>query len=227
MSESVKAYYDRIGQEYDDDRFGSSSYGQYIHTQECAFLDRWLPEYPMVKTLDMGCGTGRFMKRATDGVDFSEGMLAEARKKFPDKQFHVAGISETGLPDTSFKKVFSMHVLMHLDTETTIGFLHEAHRLLETEGILVVDFPSQKRRSFGQRKVSTDHWHGSNAHTVDSVLQAGNGKWRLVKSRGILFLPIHRFPKKLRPYLRWLDDLMCRSFLKNYASYLIIVLEKQ
>lgn len=227
MSESVQAYYDRIGHEYDDDRFGSSTYGQYIHCQECAFLDRWLPENPAVRVLDMGCGTGRFMVRATDGVDFSEGMLAEALKKFPQKQFHRASITETGLPEASFKKAFSMHVLMHLDEATTTGFLDEAHRLLEKGGVLVVDFPSQKRRSFGQRKVHADHWHGSNAHTVQSILQAGNGKWKQVKSRGILFLPIHRIPGKLRPYFRWLDNLLCRSFLKHYASYLIIVLEKK
>lgn len=227
MSESVKAYYDRIGHEYDDDRFGSSSYGQYIHRQECAFLDRWLPENPQEKVLDMGCGTGRFMARATDGVDFSEGMLAEAFKKWPEKHFHTASITETGLPEATFKKAFSFHVLMHLDEPTTIQFLAEAHRIVENGGYLIVDFPSEKRRSFGQRKVSADHWHGSNAHTIASLLEVGKGQWKLGKSRGILFLPIHRVPKKLRPYLRWIDDLLCRSFLRNYASYLIVVLKKQ
>lgn len=227
MSESVQAYYNRIGHEYDDDRFNASTYGQYIHRQECAFLDVWLPENPPFKVLDMGCGTGRFMARATDGVDFSEGMLAEAFKKWPQKQFHIAGITETGLSESSFRKAFSLHVLMHLDETTTIGFLKEANRLLEKGGILVVDFPSAKRRSFGQRKVNADHWHGSNAHTVASLLKAGDDHWKLVKTRGILFLPIHRIPGKLRPYFRWLDNLLCRSFLKHYASYLIIVLEKQ
>ena len=226
MAETVKAYYDRIGKEYDEDRFGRSSYGQYIHKQECAFLDRWLPENPAKAVLDMGCGTGRFMTRATDGVDFSEGMTEEAKLKFPDKQFHIAEITDTHLPAESFEKAFSMHVLMHLDAETTTRFLNEAHRLLVKDGLFIVDFPSAKRRSFGQRKVNATHWHGSNAQNTADLLSLGNGKWKLVAKRGILFFPIHRFPVRMRSFMRFFDNLLCRSFLKGYASYVIVVLQK-
>lgn len=226
MTETVKAYYDRIGKEYDVDRFGGSSYGQYIHKQECAFLDKWLPENPVQAVLDMGCGTGRFMARATDGVDFSEGMTAEATQKFPNKNFHLAEITNTGLPAGSFEKAFSMHVLMHLDAETTTKFLQEAHRLLAKDGLFIVDFPSAKRRSFGQRKVNAAHWHGSNAQNTSDLLALGNGNWKLVAKRGILFFPIHRFPVRMRLFMRFFDNLFCRSILKGYASYVVVVLQK-
>ncbi|HLP54291.1 MAG TPA: class I SAM-dependent methyltransferase [Fluviicola sp.] len=226
MSETVKAYYDRIGKEYDDDRFGKSSYGQYIHKQECAFLDKWIPENPSKAVLDMGCGTGRFMTRATDGVDFSEGMTSEAKQKFPEKNFHLASITDTGLPSGSFEKAFSMHVLMHLDQETTAKFLDEAHRLLAEDGLFVVDFPSAKRRSFGQRKVKGTHWHGSNAQNTADLLRLGNEDWKLISKRGILFFPIHRFPVRIRPFMRFFDNIMCRSFLKGYASYVVVVLQR-
>jgi SAM-dependent methyltransferase len=221
----IQAYYNRIGSEYDNDRFGSSSYGQYIHHQECAFFAKWLPEQPKGRVLDMGCGTGRFMDRATDGVDFSEGMMAEARKRHPEKRFHFGTITETGLEAASFDKAFSMHVLMHLDEATTNGFFEEAHRLLKHDGLLIVDFPSATRRSFGQRKV--ENWHGSNAFTVAGLQKMTSEKFDLIAKRGILFFPIHRFPKGVRKALLAFDTLLCRTFLRSYASYLIIVLRKK
>lgn len=224
MSE-IQAYYNRIGSEYDNDRFGSSSYGQYIHRQECAFFAKWLPENPKDRVLDLGCGTGRFMDRATDGVDFSEGMMAEARKHHPEKRFHFGEITETGLETAAFDKAFSMHVLMHLDKATTNGFFKEAHRLLKKEGLLVVDFPSAKRRSFGQRKAES--WHGSNAFAVAELKSRTAGMFDLIEQRGILFFPIHRFPVWSRRALLAFDTLLCRSFLRSYASYLIVVLRKK
>lgn len=224
MTETVQSYYNRIGAEYDDDRFGTS-YGRYIHQQECAFFRKWLPENPSGTVLDMGCGTGRFIDRATDGVDFSAGMMEHAQRKYPQKRFHQADIADTGLPEETFQKAFSMHVLMHLDSGKTAAFLEEAHRLLEPGGLFIVDFPSAKRRSFGQRK--TTNWHGSNAQNTADLLNSAPGKWELVQARGILFFPIHRFPKFMRRLLIGLDNLFCRSFLKGYASYVIVVMRKR
>lgn len=224
MTESIQAYYDRIGAEYDSDRFGSS-YGQYVHRQETAFFRKWLPLNPSEPVLDMGCGTGRFMDRATDGIDFSEGMMELAREKYPDKRFHTGDITATQLPDSAFQKAFSMHVLMHLDHRKTTDFLQEAHRILQPGGWLIVDFPSAKRRAFGQRKVN--HWHGSNALNTSELLALSPHQWQLVAARGILFFPIHRFPVRLRKMVLFFDNLLCRSFLKSYASYVVVVLRKR
>jgi SAM-dependent methyltransferase len=224
MTESIRDYYNRIGAEYDDDRFGSS-YGRFVHRQECAFFRKWLPEDPSGKVLDMGCGTGRFMNRATDGIDFSPGMMAHAQRKYPEKHFHQGDITGTGLPSETFDKAFSMHVLMHLDGKTSVDFLREAHRILKPGGLFIVDFPSAKRRSFGQRKA--DGWHGSNALDLQQLQQISGDNWELMTVRGILFFPIHRFPKLMRKSLLAIDNLLCRSFLKSYASYLVVVLRKK
>jgi ubiquinone/menaquinone biosynthesis C-methylase UbiE len=224
MTETVQSYYNRIGAEYDRDRF-ANSYGSYIHRQECAFLDDWIPENPTDRVLDMGCGTGRFMARAAEGVDFSTGMLDEARKKFPDRQFHEASITHTDLPDDTFDKAFSMHVLMHLDETTTSDFFKEAGRIVKRGGLFIVDFPSARRRGFGQRKA--ENWHGSNAFRTMDLPGVLTGDWEVVAERGVLFFPIHRIPKKMRGMFRWLDNLLCASFLKGYASYIIVVLRKK
>lgn len=226
MTESVQSYYNRIGAEYDQNRFGNT-YGAYIHSQEKAFLNHWLKKNPGSgeRVLDMGCGTGRFMSRATHGVDFSDGMMEQARKKFPEKQFVKASITATGLEDGSFTKVFSMHVLMHLDEVTSRQFFEEAYRLLQPGGLFIVDFPSRKRRSFGQRKAG--NWHGSNAYDVPALPGFYEGRWKLVGARGILFFPIHRIPVRLRSFVRFFDNLLCRSWFKGYASYIVVVLQKR
>lgn len=224
MTDSIKAYYDALGQTYDENRFGSS-YGKYIHEQEVMFLDKYLPAQPDVATLDMGCGTGRFLTRATDGLDFSQGMLAVAQKKFPEKRLSLGDITHTDFSENIFSKIFSMHVVMHLSEETTQAFILESYRLLEPGGLLVFDFPSQKRR--GIRPHRGGDWHGANSYNLQHIQQLMAGTFKLVEARGILFFPIHRFPGFLRHFFLKLDNFLCRSFLKEYASYLILVLQKK
>jgi ubiquinone/menaquinone biosynthesis C-methylase UbiE len=95
--------------------------------------------------LDLGCGTGRHAvwlasagARVT-AVDFSEGMLAEARRK-PEAagvQF-VAHDLHRALPfgDGTFDLVISGLVLEHLSDLG--GFFREAHRVLRAGGRAVV-----------------------------------------------------------------------------------------
>ena len=224
---AITDYYDTLGPQYDDNRFGSS-YGKYIHSQELLFFHDHFTVPPSGPVIDLGCGTGRFLQFATDGIDFSEGMLDVARAKFPDKTLTAGDITDSGLPAGAFAKAFSMHVVMHLDHRSTQDFLAEAHRLLRPGGLLLFDFPSLKRRAFGQRKATS--WHGSNALGIAQVrewMSAGASQWELVAARGVLFFPIHRLPVFMRRPLIWLDTLLCRSFLKEYASYVMVVIRKR
>lgn len=98
-----------------------------------------------LNVLDLGCGTGRHALRlAADGatvtaVDFSEGMLAEARRKpgADAVQFLVHDLHQP-LPyaDASFDLVVSGLVLEHL--RELDGFFAEAHRVLKPGGRAVV-----------------------------------------------------------------------------------------
>jgi hypothetical protein len=69
--------------------------------------------------------------------------------------------------------------------------------------------------------------HAAHQMTLAEIEKLLGTQWKLVESQGFLFFPIHRIPPILRPLFRSLDSLMCRSFLKEYASYLVVVLEKQ
>ena len=84
MKSDITAYYDRIANLYDTDRFGNT-YGQFIDAQEHAILSQLLHTAAGQRVLDVGCGTGRFLGYATHGLDASAAMLAVARQKQPEK----------------------------------------------------------------------------------------------------------------------------------------------
>jgi len=223
MNPTVKEYYDNLATEYDDDRFGNT-YGQYIDRQEKVILQKLLSTSNDEKILDMGCGTGRFLEFANYGIDISPNMIEQSKLKFPNKTLAVNSATSTDFEAEYFDKIFSFHVLMHLDKTTTNAVLDEAHRILKKEGTLIIDVPSKKRRNFTNYKA--DNWHGANDYTIEELNNICSNKWKIEKHFGIAYFPIHRIPNSLRTPLIKIDNLLCRSIFKEYASYLIVVLKK-
>ncbi len=98
-----------------------------------------------LSALDLGCGTGRHaLRMASEGavvtaVDFSEGMLAEARRKpGADRvRFVVHDLHDPlPFPDGSFDRVVSGLVLEHIDD--LAAFFAEGRRRLRPGGRMVV-----------------------------------------------------------------------------------------
>lgn len=223
QQEIIKEYYNNLAVEYDSDRF-DNTYGQYIDRQEKKIIRNLLKTNSKDKTLDLACGTGRFLEFAKYGVDISPQMLREARKKHPDCELFEGSALQTPFKDNLFETILSFHFIMHLNADTTTQFLKETHRVLQKRGRLIFDFPSKDRRTLVNYKA--ENWHAANDFTVDEILNLTDG-WILKKQYGILFFPIHRCPSSLRKLLISVDTLLCRSFIKRYASYQIVVLEKK
>jgi SAM-dependent methyltransferase len=223
QSDPIQKYYDDLAAKYDTDRF-ENSYGTYLHNQEEQILKKLLKGAS--NTLSLCCGTGRFMELATTGLDFSANMINVAKQKYPGKEFIVADAEKTGLPENKFDAIFCLHAIMHLPPEKTKSILAEAHRILSPGGALILDFPSKKRRNLSKRS-DTKGWHGSSAYTVKEIKLLAGDSWQLIYCSGVLFFPIHRIPAGLRKFLSGIDSLLCRSFLKNYSSYLVVALKKK
>src|SRR5512142_1184633 len=73
------------------------------------------------RTADIGCGTGRDVAWMTangypaSGYDPSEGLLAQARTRYPGLSFGTAALPDlVGIADASFDNVVCETVLMHL-----------------------------------------------------------------------------------------------------------------
>lgn len=224
MNLEVKEYYDNLAKSYDTNRF-DNSYGQFIDSQERLFLTNLLQKIHLNQILDLGCGTGRLLEFANYGVDISENMIAIAKTKFPDKEILEGTVTSIPFNTNSLDCIFCFHVIMHLNKETTTCFLLESYNKLVDNGRLIFDFPSKKRRKL--LKFKSKNWHGANHFNLEEIKKITKQNWNLKSKQGILFLPIQRFPVFIRPFMLKIDNLLCQSFLKEYASYLVIELQKK
>jgi len=94
---------------------------------------------------------------------------------------------------------------------------------LTAKGTLIFDYPT-KARSKGISP--QEDWHANNSFTISEISELSKDQFTIKNTTGILLFPIHRFPKSLRKYFLPLDIFLCKTFLKKYASYHIVVLEK-
>lgn len=163
------------------------------------------------------------MNFATHGTDFSEEMIKIAQKKHPEKIFKIGNISKIPF-DIQFNCIFCFHVIMHQTKEETLKFLEECSVKLNKKGILIFDYPTKKRRKVISEQ---EEWHANNTFTESEILELTKKNWIINQKVGILFFPIHRFPKKIRNMFLSLDIFLCSTFLRKWASYNIVILEKK
>jgi ubiquinone/menaquinone biosynthesis C-methylase UbiE len=136
--DAIRSGYDRWASVYDHD-------GNPLLALEDPVVRAAIGDARGMSVLDLGCGTGRhttwLVERGASvtAVDFSEGMLAEARRKVGTTavRFLVHDL-ETPLPlaDGGFDLVVSGLVLEHLTGLS--AFFREARRMLRTGGRAVV-----------------------------------------------------------------------------------------
>ncbi|MBK3579020.1 class I SAM-dependent methyltransferase, partial [Streptomyces sp. MBT65] len=103
---------------------------------------RILDGLPVGTALDAACGTGRHtahlhgLGHQVTGVDASPAMLARARERLPDVDFHEGDLHRLPLPDNAVDTVVCALALAHLPELTPA--LREFARVLRPGGHLVV-----------------------------------------------------------------------------------------
>lgn len=221
MNEIVN-YYDKLAKIYDNERF-DNSYGKFVDKQERNILNKLLTNENEI-ILDLACGSGRFMDYANYGIDASKEMVKISQQKFLNKKIYLSDAEKTTFDDNSVDTIISFHFFMHLNREKVKKILQECDRILTKNGRIIFDIPSTKRRQLINYK--SKDWHAGFSLT-NQELKKLHSNFELKRSFGILFIPIHRFPKKLRPSLIKLDNMLSNSFLKEYSSYQIIEFVKK
>ncbi len=219
----VIQYYDKIATCYDADRFGNS-YGRFVDAQERKVLHHLLADRNEF-VLDLACGSGRLLSYAGIGLDASAEMLKLANEKFPGKLTLHAEADAIPLDTASVDTVISFHFFMHLNRQEIEKIIADVHRVLKDGGRLIFDLPSGKRRKL--LGYSPNTWHGAYSATLEEMNEMVHDNFILKSTHGLLLLPLHRIPKRLRKFFLWLDYHMANSFLKEYSSYLIIELRKK
>jgi SAM-dependent methyltransferase len=221
---SPEEYYQRLAPDYDAARFGNS-YGQYLDFQERRCLTRWLQPHQGGTILDLACGTGRLLNLATHGLDRSEAMIHEARRKFPNKVLHCGpaqGMAQLGV---QFDAVFCLHLFMHLPPGEIEAIVKANEPWVRRGGVLIVDAPSTWRRRL--TRFQPFGWHGATSLTADQIRTLAGAGWRLRSTKGLLFFPVHRIPARFRSWFRPVDDFLGTTPLKCFSSYTLYCLERQ
>lgn len=94
--------------------------------------------------LDVGCGPGTFLARLAAaghrgqlvGLDFSEGMVAQASRDFPGIRFRQGDAQQLPFADQTFDVVTARHMLYHVPDPRLA--LSEMRRVLKPGGTLLV-----------------------------------------------------------------------------------------
>jgi demethylmenaquinone methyltransferase/2-methoxy-6-polyprenyl-1,4-benzoquinol methylase len=139
----VKAYYDHRAPEYDEWYRGTGRFAERDRPgwdEELDALLLALETLPGARTLDVACGTGFLtchLPGEIVGLDQSEAMLEEARRRAPNARFVRGDALSLPFQDGAFERVFTGHFYGHLDAAERERFLHEARRLAPE--LLVVD----------------------------------------------------------------------------------------
>jgi SAM-dependent methyltransferase len=99
------------------------------------------------RTADIGCGSGREVAWLNAsgfpavGFDPSEGLLAQARARYPDLSFATATLPElVGVPDASFDNVLCETVLMHLPRDGIVPSVRRLMAILRPGGTLYLSW---------------------------------------------------------------------------------------
>lgn len=101
------------------------------------------------KVLDIGCGTGRLMRKLLDkkafvvGADISPGMLKIAKKKFREAEFVEADIENLPFKESHFDMVIASFVIVHL--KDLRKAFDEVYRVLKPGGIFIATNINQRK----------------------------------------------------------------------------------
>ncbi|WP_189825552.1 class I SAM-dependent methyltransferase [Streptomyces finlayi] len=120
---------------------------------------------PGGRIADLGSGPGHVAAwlaahgaAATTAVDLSPGMVEAGRRRFPEVDFRVGDLLELPAKDGEFAAAVAFYTLIHLRPEDLPRAFAEAHRVLRSEGLLLLAF------HIGDEVRHMDEWWG---HDVD------------------------------------------------------------
>ncbi len=117
---------------------------------------------PYGRLLEVGCGTGLFLKTAQSagwevtGVDISESAVCWCKENL-GLDVTCAELPELKFPDESFDVITVLEVIEHV--KRPIEYLQDVHRILRKEGILVISTPNFNSLS---RIILKEQWSGLN-----------------------------------------------------------------
>ncbi|MGH3943291.1 MAG: class I SAM-dependent DNA methyltransferase [Pseudonocardiaceae bacterium] len=133
--------------------------------------------------VDVGCGPGRVTAHLGGlgadifGIDLSPGMLAVARKAYPELRFDEGSMLALDIPDGSVGGVLAWYSIIHIPDELLPQVFAEFHRILVPGGSALLGFqvghrPLHLTEALGY-EVSLDFHRRQPEHIAELLTEAG------------------------------------------------------
>lgn len=209
----TKLAYDMVAEGYATNAFSKHWMKGYVN-EFCALLGK------SGKLLDLGCGPGNdsalFVQQGFEvvGVDFSEKMLAEARKRVSKATFIRSDLRNTEFADEEFDAIWSVGSLHHLAKADASGVLKKNHQCLKTGGFMFISVQSGEyegiitQKQIGDGKVTCKFW--SYWRPTDLVRELEQVGFTVIKQTHTETMRKRELPEK-RKDEQWIN-VWCRKF---------------
>ncbi|MET9228917.1 class I SAM-dependent methyltransferase [Lentzea sp. NPDC003310] len=143
---------------------------------------------------DIGCGTGRITGHLHDlgldafGVDLSDGMLDQARRRYPHLAFRQGDMTALDLEDESLGGAVVWYSTVHMAAHEVPW--QEFHRVLRPGGHLLHAFKLGNRkgpltRAYGHDVDLTVYWHDIDETVANATAAGFNEVARLQRRKGV------------------------------------------
>jgi len=179
-----------------------------------------------MRVLDVWCRTGnacRYIREAFPeahyaGLELAEGLLWQARQKYPQRDFVHGTIVHLPFAHASFERVVSLETLEHVPNP--LQFLEEIHRVLQPGGRLVLSTPPATAEWMTALvdRLGMNHGEGPRRFLASKEVKRMLAKagFRLLLHRGTLLIPAG--PRFLRRWgQEWLDERVQGTFLAEFG----------
>lgn len=139
----TRSSYDAIAADYAEQQINQL----YPNSFEVYLLNYFIQQIDAQKTVcDLGCGPGQVAAYLheqavpTVGVDLSYGMITQAHKLHPDINFFQADMCTLPFKDNELAGIVAFYSLIHTPHEEVGAVLNELHRVIQSEGYLLLSF---------------------------------------------------------------------------------------
>jgi SAM-dependent methyltransferase len=141
-STHIQQSYDAIAREYADEIYEELA-GKPFDRE---LLDRLAKRVGRGRVGDLGCGPAQIARYLRDrgvnafGLDFSSGMLAQARHLNPEMPFVQTSMFALGLRSEALDGITAFYSIIHVPRERVVNVLGEMRRVLKRGGLLLIAF---------------------------------------------------------------------------------------
>jgi ubiquinone/menaquinone biosynthesis C-methylase UbiE len=201
------------------------------------------------RVLDVGCGTGEYVRRANElgfkasGVEPAAAMREVAIKNNPGASITSGIVTELPYPDESFDLVICIEVLRYLNLSDIRQALRDMRRVLRPGGTMFLTMVNRYAldgfflhysllQMLKPRSIKRPHCEFVTPHELDCEIRAAG--FPIAEYHGVLFGPMRILYKistgmarRIAPMAEPIDDAICANpWSTRFAGHLVAVAKR-